>query len=81
MSDKLPSRAFEGRPDPLAQFCEELDTPLEVIANLLFIATHASVESVQAGELLRIATEKLKDVRQIVLAHCETDRNPVGRAA
>jgi hypothetical protein len=85
MSHKFPTHGFYGEPqqepDPVAQFCEELSTPLEVIANLIFVATQESLDSVQVQEWLRIANEKLHDVRQIVLAHCGTDRNPVGRAA
>jgi hypothetical protein len=36
MSDNSPTSGFGGAPDPIAQFCEELYAPLEVIANLLF---------------------------------------------
>jgi hypothetical protein len=83
MSDKFPTHGFDGEPqqepDPVAQFCEELSTPLEVIANLIFVATQESVDSVQVQEWLRVANEKLQDVREVVYARCRFDHGPTRR--
>jgi len=55
--------------DPLRAFCEELNSPLEEVFNLMYLATH--VDEQPAAELhLKRALEALAKVRRTVISHC-----------
>jgi hypothetical protein len=57
MSDE---RSFpDGRgADPLTEFCEALDRPLEGISNLLYLAQHSTADRPLCEHYLREATER-----------------------
>jgi protein tyrosine phosphatase (PTP) superfamily phosphohydrolase (DUF442 family) len=61
--------------DPVAAFCRELCTPLEIIANLLYVSTHEATPRLQAQEAAAFAQERLDDLRRLVLAHCRGNRS------
>ena len=63
--------ALEGQ--TVAQFCEEISVPLEVIANALFLATQKGADSRFAAQMLQFAGERLQDVRAVVSANCRLD--------
>jgi hypothetical protein len=57
----------------IATFCSQLATPLEEVSNLLYLATHERVEPGHSQHCLGLANQKLQQVRQLVLEHCETN--------
>jgi hypothetical protein len=61
--------------DPVATFCRELIAPLEIIANLLYVATHEATPRLQAQETAAFAQERLDEVRRLILTHCRGNRH------
>lgn len=59
--------------DPLRAFCEELNTPLEEVFHLMYLATHLS-EGKNSELHLKSALERLAKVRRIVMSHCQEPR-------
>jgi len=58
------------QPDPLRAFCDELNSPLEEVFNLIYLATHVS-EGSNAELHLKKALERLAKVRHVVMSHCK----------
>jgi len=56
--------------DPLRAFCDELNSPLEEVFNLIYLATHVS-EGPHSEAYLQKALERLAKVRHIVMLHCQ----------
>ena len=56
--------------DPLRAFCDELNTPLEEVFNLLYLATHVNAGA-DSERNLKQALERLAKVRRVVLSHCQ----------
>lgn len=59
-----------SKSDPLYQFCNELNTPLEEIFSLIYLATHVTGQP-DSEEHLKRALERLAKVRRVVLSHCD----------
>src|SRR5580698_4889376 len=57
----------------LSTFCEELYPPLEEIFNLIYGATHEQVDVAQSQRCMELASQRLDQVRQVVLSHCKRD--------
>jgi hypothetical protein len=70
MCEKQQLPSAEAEADPVAKFCDELATPLEIVSNLLHIATLENVGAEQSKDCANLANEKLDDVRGLVIEHC-----------
>lgn len=60
-----------GQKDPVAQFCEEISVPLEITANALFIASQTGADSILVTQMLKLATARLDEVRDVVFARID----------
>jgi hypothetical protein len=62
--------AVESPRDVLAQFCDELSEPLEVLSNLVYLAIRSGPHTNDSRKYLHAADKILTDVREALLAHC-----------
>ena len=85
MGNKSATSSSLRREDALAQFCEQLCTPLEQAANFVYLASHWGLDRGLDRDLTRrhlsMATKILDDLRKTVLAHCRTGSRPREQAS
>ena len=67
--------------DPVADFCAELHGPLDEIFNLIYIVRHSPTNSALAKRYLTVVDERLSEVRDVVLTHCNLGPSEIKKAS